>query len=86
MSMYCLSSMEDLVKDRHLKARNYWVDVDHPELGAALPYPRQMARMSAFPPPEIFRAPLIGEHNREVFGEIGLSDRDLVTLKGAGVI
>ncbi|MGD0658381.1 MAG: CoA transferase [Syntrophorhabdales bacterium] len=86
MSMYCLSSMEDLVKDRHLKARNFWVDVDHSELGAALPYPRQMARMSALPPPEIFRAPLIGEHNREVFGEIGLSDRDLVTLKGAGVI
>ena len=86
MSMYCLSSMEDLVKDRHLRDRDFWVDVDHPELGATLPYPRQLARMSAFSPPKTLRAPLPGEHNREVFGEIGLSDRDLVALKGAGVI
>jgi crotonobetainyl-CoA:carnitine CoA-transferase CaiB-like acyl-CoA transferase len=33
-----------------------------------------------------FRAPLIGEHNEEVYREIGLSRQDLVVLKQAGVI
>ena len=32
-------------------------------------------------------APLLGEHNREVFGDLlGLSDADLAALEAAGVI
>ncbi|MBP1707292.1 MAG: hypothetical protein H6Q39_1016, partial [Chloroflexi bacterium] len=33
-----------------------------------------------------FRAPLVGEHNLEVYSEIGLSNQDLVNLKQADVI
>ena len=33
-----------------------------------------------------FRAPLIGEHNAEVYGELGLSAQQIVVLKEAGVI
>jgi crotonobetainyl-CoA:carnitine CoA-transferase CaiB-like acyl-CoA transferase len=86
ISMYCLSSMENLVNDKHLKDRGFWVDVDHPELGVKLPYPRQFAEMSEQPSSPGFRAPLIGEHNREVYAEIGLSAPDLVMLESAGVI
>ena len=32
------------------------------------------------------RAPLIGEHNKEVFAEIGVSEADLSRLQGAGVV
>ena len=86
ISMYCLSSMEDLVKDRHLKERRYWIDIDHPELGVRLPYPRRFAEMSELSPRKTFRAPLIGEHNKEVYREIGLSDHGIAQLERAGVI
>jgi crotonobetainyl-CoA:carnitine CoA-transferase CaiB-like acyl-CoA transferase len=31
-------------------------------------------------------APLLGEHNRELLGELGLSDAELDTLEADGVI
>jgi crotonobetainyl-CoA:carnitine CoA-transferase CaiB-like acyl-CoA transferase len=86
ISMYCLSSMEELVNDRHLGERSFWVDIEHPELGAKVPYPRQFAAMSAQSMRTPTRAPLIGEHNREVYGTMGLSAGDMITLKEAGVI
>jgi crotonobetainyl-CoA:carnitine CoA-transferase CaiB-like acyl-CoA transferase len=86
ISMYCLSSIEDIVNDRHLKERNVWIDIDHPELGVKLPYLRQFAEMSKQPLGTRFKAPFIGEHNGEIYGELGLSSNDLVTLKQAGVI
>jgi crotonobetainyl-CoA:carnitine CoA-transferase CaiB-like acyl-CoA transferase len=33
-----------------------------------------------------YRAPLLGEHNAEVFKEMGLNDEDITNLKQAGVI
>jgi crotonobetainyl-CoA:carnitine CoA-transferase CaiB-like acyl-CoA transferase len=33
-----------------------------------------------------FRAPLIGEHNAEVYKEIGISNKDLKSLKKDGII
>jgi benzylsuccinate CoA-transferase BbsE subunit len=86
ISICSLSSMEDLVHDRNLKERHFWTEIDHPELGIKLPYPRQFAKVSVKPVTTRFRAPLIGEHNSEVYGEIGLSSRDLAVLKQAGVI
>jgi crotonobetainyl-CoA:carnitine CoA-transferase CaiB-like acyl-CoA transferase len=84
--MYCLSSMADLVNDHHLKERGFWVDIDHPELGARLPYPRRFVHMSEDTPRMPYRAPRIGEHNPEVYREMGLSDHEIVRLRGAGVI
>ena len=39
----------------------------------AISYPRQFVRSSECEAITRFRAPLIGEHNSEVYGEIGLS-------------
>lgn len=69
------------------KARGFWVDVDHPELGATIPYAGAPAKMSETPWRLKCRAPLIGEHNREVYcNELGMSDQDLIVLKSEGVI
>ena len=85
--MVCsLASMEDLIKDRNLKERSFWVEIDHPELGAKLPYPRQFAAMSETPIPIHSRAPLPGEHNSELYKEIGLTAEELNGLKQTGVI
>ena len=86
ISICPLSNMEDLLNDANLKAREFWVDIEHPELGTNITYPRQFVRSSEEAPVTRFRAPLIGEHNKEVYTELGLSRQDLVILKGASVI
>ena len=52
------------------------VDVEHPTLGAlkALGSP---IKMSATPPNVTGRAPLLGEHTREVLGEAGYSNSEI---------
>jgi crotonobetainyl-CoA:carnitine CoA-transferase CaiB-like acyl-CoA transferase len=86
ISICSLSSMEDLLQDRNLIQRDFWIALDHPDLDAKIPYPRQFAKISGKPATTRFRAPRIGEHNHEVYGEIGLTAEDLVVLKQAGVI
>lgn len=85
--MICsLSSMEDLLTDRNLKERDFWTSLDHPELGVKIPYPRQFASMSEGQVATTSRAPLIGENNAEVYGELGLNDGEVAELKHRGVI
>jgi crotonobetainyl-CoA:carnitine CoA-transferase CaiB-like acyl-CoA transferase len=86
ISICPLSSMQDLVNDENLRARNFWKKVEHPVLKTTIEYPSEFIRSSEVSLETRFRAPLIGEHNDEVYQEIGLSRQDLVTLKGAGII
>jgi formyl-CoA transferase len=86
MSICPLLGMHDLLNDANLKARDFWVEMEHPELEKKITYPRQFVRSSEKVTMTRFRAPLIGEHNEEVYREVGLSRQDLVTLKQAGVI
>jgi CoA:oxalate CoA-transferase len=79
-----VNNVEDLLNDDQYKARDFWTDIDHPEAGM-LPYASAPYHMSETPTqPE--RAPLLGEHNEVVFGELGLSREDLVRLRSAEVI
>ena len=78
-------SLADVLSSEQLAARDYFETVDHPAAGE-LRYPGAPFRMT-----EVGwrteRAPLLGEHNEEFFcGEIGLSRRDLVRLRAAGVV
>ena len=85
ISICPLSSMEDLVNDSQLESRNFWTEIEHPELGTSLTYPREFIKSSENSYSTRFRAPLIGEHNEEIYREIGLSEQDLIVLKQAGV-
>lgn len=76
--------MKDLVESEHLRVRGAIREVEHPEAGVQS-YPRGPFTLSGSDWLE-GRAPLLGEHNREVYGEIGLGPADLVRLRGAGVI
>lgn len=85
--LYPLSTVSDLVQNAQLKARGFWVEVEHPELGATLLYPGAFARSSENSFGIRRRAPLIGEHNEEVLcGELGLSPNEITMLKQSGVI
>jgi crotonobetainyl-CoA:carnitine CoA-transferase CaiB-like acyl-CoA transferase len=86
ISLCPLSSMSDLVDDMHLKERNFWIEIEHQELGASIKYPGEFVKSSEEVFNTRFRAPLIGEHNQEIYRELNISDEELIILKGSGVI
>ena len=78
---------EDLLDDGQLQDRGFWIDVVHPELGRTFKYPGAPAIHNGSLWRISRRAPLVGEHNREIYGgELGLEDAALVTLTEAGVL
>lgn len=82
-------SAKDIIESPQLAARGYWVEMEHPELGTTIIYPSAFVKLwGGVPEPKIQRrAPLIGEHNGEIYeGELGLSKGELAVLKERGVI
>jgi len=75
----------DLLDSQHLRARDYFQQIDHPIAGEQT-YPGPPFRMSAVDwRPE--RAPLLGEHDEELYcDEMGLSQQELARLRAAGVV
>jgi benzylsuccinate CoA-transferase BbsE subunit len=70
-----------------LAARDYWVEVAHPELGTTITYPGGFVRSTEVDCKIRNRAPLIGEHNKEIYKkELGLSAEELVILKQGNII
>ena len=75
-------TMGEIVGDPHLEDREFFVSVEHPELGREFTYPGPAALYNASPWRISRRAPLIGEHNDEILGgELGFSKSDLEALK-----
>jgi crotonobetainyl-CoA:carnitine CoA-transferase CaiB-like acyl-CoA transferase len=72
---------EALLDDAHLHDRDFWKQVEHPELGRSVVYPGEPAIYNGSPWRISRRAPLIGEHNVEIIcGELGLSPGELAML------
>ncbi len=73
-----LQTGEDLLEnDPQLKHRNFFRELDHPEVGKHhVPGPPFKLSETPF---ELKRAPLVGEHNEYVLKEIlGMSDEDML--------
>ncbi len=78
---------EDLLADPHLHDRGFWKTIEHPELGRSFVYPGEAAIYNGSPWRISRRAPLIGEHNAEIFcDELGLSRGELLVLAENRVI
>jgi crotonobetainyl-CoA:carnitine CoA-transferase CaiB-like acyl-CoA transferase len=76
----------DVVSDEQLSFRKFFVELDHPVAGR-LKYPGSPYKLSATPWSARNAAPLLGQHNHEVYGGmLGYSDRDLLKLGQSGVI
>lgn len=76
----------DLYDCPHLADRDFFLEVEHPVSGAA-----QYAGFGPLLQGESYQvlrpAPLLGEHNHEVYcGRLGLSDDEMVCLRAGGVI
>jgi crotonobetainyl-CoA:carnitine CoA-transferase CaiB-like acyl-CoA transferase len=77
---------EEVLNYRQYRARDYFVEVDHPQAGklrhAGWPY-----KMSASPPRIQRPAPLLGEHSEEVLRDgLGYSEGDYQALCRAGAV
>jgi crotonobetainyl-CoA:carnitine CoA-transferase CaiB-like acyl-CoA transferase len=86
ISICPLLGMKDILNDPHLAFRGFWSQLQYPELNTAIPYPKQYINSSENETAACVRAPLIGQDNATVFGELGLSTEKLMSLKEAGVI
>lgn len=85
--LYPVNTMEDIAQDHQLKARGFWEAVAHPELNTIISYPGAFIKFSQTPCCISRRAPLMGEHNQEIYhGELGFSEAKMVILQKQGVI
>ena len=85
--LYPVATADDMYENAQLASRGFWLKVEHPELGASITYPGAFTQSTAAPIKISRRAPLIGEHNREIYEqELGISREKLTVLKQAGVI
>jgi crotonobetainyl-CoA:carnitine CoA-transferase CaiB-like acyl-CoA transferase len=81
------SSCGDILQNAQLKEREFWTCVEHPELKETLTYPGPFLKATRTPPVIRRRAPLVAEHNNEIYGgEMGLTEEKIGELRRAGVI
>lgn len=78
----------EIAESEQLAAREFWMNIAYPELEVTINYPGPPFKTGAGVWGARCRAPMIGEHNREVFeGElVGLSGEELRRLKGQNII
>ncbi|MDP2919654.1 MAG: CoA transferase [Dehalococcoidia bacterium] len=80
LMLYPVASAVDILKDPHLLERKSWVEINHPEIGKTIRYPGPVFRSTEAEPVTLRRAPLIGQHNREVLNE----KRPVVSTRATG--
>jgi crotonobetainyl-CoA:carnitine CoA-transferase CaiB-like acyl-CoA transferase len=82
-----ISSLKEVLSSPQLKAREFFVDVEHPEMKRSISYPGSPYKFSHASAEGWKPAPLIGEDNVRIYqGELGLSDTELQRLSSLGVI
>ena len=86
VAAFPVMTIEDQFLDPHFRARDAWVEMEHPMVGIEWLY-GQPWRLSETPGSVRRHAPLLGEHNREVFGDLlGLPEKQLQRLIDARVL
>jgi formyl-CoA transferase len=74
---------EDLATDEHVRGRDMWVELDHPQRGKW--WNVGMPIKLSDSPARIERSPLLGEHTDEILQEVlGYDDGRIKALRGAG--
>ena len=82
-----VNTIADLMNNKSFRARGYFQTIDHPMTGP-LEYPGYNFRTHGAPLPETRqRAPLLGEHTKDILGdELGYSGEDIALLRERGII
>ena len=80
-----IMSTEDLANDEHVRGRDMWVELDHPQRGKWFNVGMPI-KLSASPP-VIKRSPTLGEHTLEILKEVlGYADEQVNRLKSTGAL
>ena len=80
-------SPREIVESDQLAARDYWVQVRHEDIGETFVYPGAPWKLSGTPWKQRGRAPHLGEHSAEVYGEVlGLEPDEIAKLRRSMVI
>jgi formyl-CoA transferase len=78
-----IMSTEDLATDEHIRGRDMWVELDHPQRGKWFNVGMPI-KLSASPT-VVKRSPTLGEHTDEVLKDVlGYDDAKVTALKTAG--
>ena len=81
-----VQTAHDLSSDQHLKARGFFREIEHPQLGRSLTLPRSPYRSSAFETPDR-PAPALGADSATVLHELGgLGAGEIDELIAIGVV
>jgi benzylsuccinate CoA-transferase BbsE subunit len=82
-----VNTIEDLTVNPQLAARDFWVDLEHPELNVRLTYPGAPFKSNRVSWRVDRRAPLVGEHNASIYGrELGFTEQQIRAMAQKGVI
>jgi formyl-CoA transferase len=78
-----IMSTEDLADDEHVRGRDMWVELDHPQRGKWFNVGMPIKLSDS--PAKIDRSPTLGEHTEEILKEVlGYEDAKISSLKAAG--
>ena len=76
-------SREELIADPQVAENELLVEEEHP-LAGRIRYARPAARFERTPAAIERPAPALGQHNREILGQIGYSDQEIASLRERG--
>ncbi|HEU4341514.1 MAG TPA: CoA transferase [Candidatus Binatia bacterium] len=81
-----INTAGEFITSEQVKARGTFVEMEHPVIGHYAHF-GPVPRFSESPGRITRTAPLVGQHNSEIYcGELGMSKEDLVALRASGVI
>jgi benzylsuccinate CoA-transferase BbsE subunit len=80
------NNAKEINEHPQLRSRNLFVTLDYPELGASIEHPAFFAKTNRDGIRLRRRAPRIGEHNSEVYEQIGLDADALAELRAEAVL
>ena len=82
-----VNTAADLPDSPQFSARQFWQPFFHPELDDTLTYPGPSVKVDQSIQKIFRKAPVLGEHNGEIYGnELGLTEDDIRLLKSQGVV
>ena len=85
--VYPVANAQDILCDPQFREREFWVELEHPELNDRITYPGAFVKTEDKLCRVRRRAPLIGEHNFEIYEEeLGFSKEEITILKQCMVI
>ncbi|HEY55704.1 MAG TPA: CoA transferase [Dehalococcoidia bacterium] len=81
-----VASIPGLLASPQLEERGFWVEVEDSDKGKKYRFPGAPCSLSRSPWKVGNKAPGTGEHNREIYQELGLSEKEVEALIKEGVI